>query len=173
MSKNNNYIFNAALHSGVTNSIINGICAWLLSGGKVHLPVYGSGGVFADFLATTAILIFILTLIVLPLQRKKAPANMQVDAPLPAFYKAFFSYMSSFRNSVIAGLLTLYGFVLMALFLLLAFPLFEITELSRLSYSVSKGVLMGMVSMLVTWPIIYIAIKPANGQASIILGDKS
>ena len=173
MSKNNNYILKTALHSGVSNSIINGICAWLLSGGKVHLPIYGGGGVFYDFLATTVILIFILTLIVLPMQRKKAPANMQVNAPLPRFYTLFFSYMASFRNTAIAGLLAVYGFVLMAVFLLLAFPLFELYELSRFSYSVSKGVLMGLVAALVTWPLVYIALKPANGLSNIILGDKS
>lgn len=175
MAENNSYIFKTALHSGVTNSIVNGLFAWFLSGGKTYLPIYGGAGVLVDYLATTAILIFILTLIVLPMQRKKAPLNMQVNAAAPSYYSTFFAYMSTYRNIAIALLLAFYGLILVAPLLLVIFEaigVFGVSELSRLYYSVAKGLLMGIVAALVVLPIIYIAIKPAVGRSTAI-GGKS
>lgn len=175
MADNNSYIFKTALHSGVTNSIVNGLFAWFLSSGKTHLAIYGGAGVFVDYLATTAILIFILTLIVLPMQRKKAPLNMPVNTATPSYYSTFFAYMSAYRNIAIALLLALYGLILVAPLLLVIFEaisIFGVSELSRLHYSVAKGLLMGIVAALVVRPIIYIAFKPAVGPSA-ATGDKS
>jgi hypothetical protein len=171
MDENNSYLFNTALHGGVTNAIVNGLFGWFLSGGKTHLPIYGGEGVLVDYLATTAILIIILTLIVLPMQPKKAPLNMNIVKPAPAYYQTFFAYMSVYRNIAIAGLLALYGVILVAPSLLLVFEVFSISELSRLHYSVAKGLLMGVVAALVVYPIVYMVIKPVGKQATVI-GDK-
>jgi hypothetical protein len=61
-----------------------------------HTSLFTAGaGVLVDYLATTANLIFI----VLPMQRQKAPLNMQINTAVAAYYIPFFGYMSAYQNT--------------------------------------------------------------------------
>lgn len=65
------HIRKEAIGNATANGVINGGVAWYMSKNQDELFVWGAGGIVADFVYTTLILVFLLSLIVLPLQRKK------------------------------------------------------------------------------------------------------
>ena len=58
-----------AVTNGITNCFFNGVIAWFLVRTKEMIPVWGGQGLLVDFFATGLILLFIVTLIVVPLSR--------------------------------------------------------------------------------------------------------
>jgi len=156
----NSAIQRVTLVSGASNMVFNGLAAWLLLGGGANLTFAGNHSFAVDVAATAFILPFIVTLIVIPLNRRKRVAN-KLDAVRldPAHWLE--ARLLGFPNQ-----LTLQACIFGAATLLLATPLtllplwlLGIHEFTPLGYSVFKGVWAGLIAAALTRPMLLLAVR--------------
>jgi hypothetical protein len=152
-----------ALVGGVSNTIFNGLIAWLLlrSG-----PALGWGNFSGDIIATALLLPFIVALIVIPLQRSKMnkgklqPINLGSDSLVQSLANRFPS--STFKSALLFGLL---GMCVIAPLTLLGFYLLGVQEVSPLNYAIFKGFWAGLMAAVLVIPMVLTALRaPAQGS---------
>ena len=161
------YLLRESLVSGLSNAVINGGFAWYLSAGRDRLPILGGNGVLADFIATAVILVFVLSLIVLPLQQKHALKKVRIGAEPPLIFLKLFSHIAIRRNALKALMLAIYAGVISLPVLFMMFLALDVDGLSRMQYVLSKSLFTGLLAGLVVMPIVYMAIYPLRKQSVI------
>ena len=164
MQSMRSYLFRESMVSGLSNAVINGGFAWYLSAGRDRLPILGGHGVLVDFIATAVILVFVLSLIVLPLQQKHALQKVTVDVEPPRIFLRLFSHIAIRRNSLKALMLAIYAGVIALPLVFLVFTALDVEGLSRVQYVASKSLFTGLLAATVVLPIVYMALYPLHRQ---------
>lgn len=141
------HLWRNTLTNGVTNALANGLICWLLFQDKASLELWNaSGGFAADLLATGFLLALIVTLIVLPIQRKQLkpgsinPGVLSVSSPLT---RPLIGVTESLLSAVV--LAALLGLVAAAGTLLIL-QILCVHSFSAVYYSVFKGLWTGLFS---------------------------
>ena len=165
MQSMRSYLLRESLVSGLSNAVINGGFAWFLSAGRDRLPILGGDGVLTDFIATAVILVFVLGLIVLPLQQKHALQKVIVGAEPPLLFLRIFSHIAIRRNALKALMLAIYAGVIALPLVFLLFSVLDVESLSRVQYVLSKSLFTGLLAGLVVLPIVYMALYPLRKQS--------
>ncbi len=156
------YIAKEALVNGVINGIVNGAFAWYLSAGKVALPVWGASGILVDFVATAAILVFILSVIVLPLQRRKLVKLSMPDAEPPLRFLRYLGWLAPQRDALKALALALIMALLSLPVLWLGFSFAAGEVMGRLDYTLLKSLYTAVVAGAVVPLLILFAMHPVR-----------
>jgi len=142
------------------NAVVNGLIAWFIVRSKGMLIIWGGEHSFGqDIVATAFLLLLIISLIVIPLNKKnvlkgKVPSfewnqNLFLHKILSKFPK------NTFLSSLVFGVI---GLVIIVPVTLLPLYAFGITQMTPLSYSIFKGVWAGVLAGVMLWPIILYAL---------------
>ena len=148
------------LVGGISNTIFNGLIAWLLLKSGPDLGWGGQTSFAVDMLATGLLLPFIVALIVIPLQRGKlsrgklepihlgpASATQNLSDRLPA---------GAFRSALLFGL---FGMCVIAPLTLLAFYLAGVGQVAPLHYAIFKGIWAGLMAAVLVVPMVLVALR--------------
>lgn len=145
--------------SGVSNTVFNGLIAWLLLRAGSNLTLAGEHSFAIDVAATAFILPFIVTLIVIPLNQRKLAANkvssvrLDSGSPLQAVLLQFPENL--WLRALGFGLLTMLIVTPLTLLPLWALGIHEFTPLA---YSIFKGVWAGLMAAALTTPMLLLAL---------------
>lgn len=154
-----------ALVSGVSNTVFNGLIAWLLLRAGSNLTLGGEHNYVLDVAATAFILPFIVALIVIPLNRRKQAAGRApqvqlnpsntLHAVVMTFPKNLWAQASCF------GFLTMLVITPLTIVPLWALGLHEFTPAA---YAIFKGVWAGLMAAALTTPMLLLALQgsPTN-----------
>lgn len=158
------HIKHEILVGGISNTIFNGIIAWLLLKSGPALAWGGDHSFAVDVIATAFILPFIVALIVIPLQRGKL--NKGKLEPIHLGAGSFMQRMAdrlpagTFKSALIFGLV---GMCVIAPLTLLGFYVLGVEQISPLSYSIFKGVWAGLMAGVLVVPMVLLALRaPAS-----------
>jgi hypothetical protein len=151
------------LVGGISNTIFNGLIAWLLlrSG-----PALGWSNFSGDIIATALILPFIVALIVIPLQRGKMnkgklqPINLGTDSSIQSFADRFPA--SAFKSACLFGLV---GLLVIAPITLLGFYVLGVEQVPPVHYAVFKGVWAGVMAGVLVIPMVLCALREPAASA--------
>ena len=143
--------------NGATNAVANGLICWLLSRNKPSLELFSpSGGISADLLATGFLLAMIVTLILIPIQRRQltkdalSPEVLAAPSPLTLRLVAVTErYTMAVAISAILGLIA-------AAATLLALNTLAQDSFTPFGYSVFKGLWAGIFAGALAYLIIYL-----------------
>jgi hypothetical protein len=157
------HIRHEILVSGISNTVFNGVIAWLLLRSGPALRWGGEHSFAVDVIATGLLLPLIVALIVIPLQRNKlnkgklAPVNLGPASVLQSLADRFPA--STFKSAVLFGLV---GMLLIAPLTLAGFLVLGIEEIAPAQYAVFKGIWAGVIAAVLVVPMVLIALrKPA------------
>jgi len=148
------------LVSGLSNAVFNGLAAWLLLRGGSNLTLFGAHSYAVDVAATAFILPFIVTLIVIPLNRRKvargtlSSINLDTNRWLEARLQGFPSQLG--WQAVLVGLLTM---VIATPLIVLPLWALGILEFTPLAYALFKGAWAGLMAAAITRPLLLLALK--------------
>lgn len=153
-----------AISNGITNAFFNGVIAWYLVKHRESIPVWGGEGLAMDFTATAIILVFIVSLIVIPLARRKAKRG---DLPAATWQaggvRDFLDFMASRNLAVCALLLGVMSAVIFVPPMLIVFELFSISTFSAQHFAIIKGLWAGLVAAgMVVAMVNIVAVKVAS-----------
>ena len=160
------HIKHEMLVGGISNTIFNGIIAWLLLKSGPALAWGGDHSFAVDVIATAFILPFIVALIVIPLQRGKLSKGKleHIDLGAGSFMQRMADRLptGTFKSALLFGL---FGMCVMAPLTLLGFYLLGVGEVSPLNYSIFKGIWAGLMAALLVVPMVLLALRaPANAN---------
>ncbi len=148
------------LVGGISNTVFNGLLAWLLLKSGPALAWGGEHSFVVDVFATALLLPLIVALIVIPLQRSKLnKGTLQPISLGPA------STIQSIANRFPAGTLKsallfgLFGICVIAPLTLLGFYLVGVEEIAPTTYAIFKGVWAGAMAALLVIPMVLIALR--------------
>ncbi|MEZ5573329.1 MAG: hypothetical protein R3E64_15105 [Halioglobus sp.] len=157
---NSEHIRHEILVSGISNTVFNGLFAWLLLKDGPNLDWGSEHSFVVDVVATGFLLPMIVALIVIPLQRGKLnkgklqPINLGTSSSLQAFADRFPA--SAFKSSLLFGLV---GMLIIAPLTLLAFYLLGVEQVSPLQYALFKGLWAGLIAAILVVPMVLIALR--------------
>lgn len=162
------HIRKEAIVNGCTNAIFNGVIAWYLIKDVGHMPFWSADGIAVDIAATSAILLFIVALIVIPLNRRKVrkgeipPLQWDPDKHLHRLWRRFPSGL--FAQALCFALL---GLLVVAPVTFLPYWLLGIEGMDSRSYAVVKGIWAGIMAGIMVVPMIQIGLaSPAKSQTA-------
>ena len=148
------------LVSGLSNTLFNGLIAWLLLRTGSNLTLTGEHSYAIDVMATAFILPFIVTLIVIPLNQRKRAAGKAPSVQLDSgqwLQAALLKFPDKlWRRALCFGLLTMLVVTPLTLVPLWALGIHEFTPLA---YSLFKGVWAGLVAAILTRPMLLLALQ--------------
>jgi len=155
------YLVHNATTNGLANAVCNGlICYWLIKD-KGTVTWWGSSNFGGDLLATGFILPFIVTLIVIPLQRAKVQKGKitNIDGnQVPRLLHRFLSFPQSiWANATLFGLIGTFAIGGATLLLLAALGIESFTPLQ---YAWFKGLWAGLMAGILVGPMVIVAIRP-------------
>ena len=159
-SKAGQHIKHEILVGGLSNTIFNGIIAWLLLRSGPALAWGGDHSFAVDVIATAFLLPFIVALIVIPLQRGKL--NKGKLEPIHLGAGSFMQRMAdrlpagTFKSALIFGL---FGMCVIAPLTLLGFYVAGVGQVSPLSYSIFKGIWAGLMAAVLVVPMVLLALR--------------
>lgn len=160
------HIKHEILVGGISNTIFNGIIAWLLLRSGPALAWGGDHSFAVDVIATAFLLPFIVALIVIPLQRSKL--NKGKLTPIDLGENSFMQRMAdrlpagTFKSAVLFGL---FGICVIAPLTLLGFYLLGVEQVSPLTYSIFKGIWAGLMAAVLVVPMVLLALRrPAKAS---------
>jgi len=145
---------------GVSNTLFNGLIAWLLLRGGPALGWSGPGNFVVDLLATGFLLPFIVALIVIPLQRRKLaagalpPMSLGADSALQRWVDRM--PVGTFGNALLFGLA---GALLVTPPTLALLYFAGIQSIDATPYALFKGVWAGLLAALLVLPIVLVALR--------------
>ena len=148
------------LVSGISNTIFNGLIAWLLLRAGSNLTLGGEHNFAIDIMATAFILPFIVTLIVIPLNQRKLAANkvsaVRLDARFPLE-----SLLLRFPKNLWLRALWFGFFTMLIVTPVTLVPLWAlgIHEFTPIAYSVFKGIWAGLMAAAITTPMLLLALE--------------
>lgn len=149
-----------ALVAGVSNTVFNGLIAWLLLKGGENMTLGGSGSYAIDIVATAFILPFIVTLIVIPMNKRKLTKepDMAVEPDMGNWWQrpvaGFPEHL--FKRALMFGAV---GAFLFAPLTLLPLWALGIAEFTPLNYAIFKGVWAGLLAAALTGPMLLLALR--------------
>ncbi len=159
-SADNNHIRHEILVCGISNTLFNGMAAWLLMKNVPELR-WGTDDSFAvDILATGLLLPLIVALLVIPMQRSKLnkgklqPIHLGASSFIQSFADRFPS--STFKS---AGLFGLIGMLVYAPLTLAGFFLLGVDTISPVHYAIFKGLWAGLIAAVLVVPMVLIALR--------------
>ncbi len=149
------YLWRNTVTNAVTNALANGLICWLLFRDKTQLEFWNPSGGFAlDLLITGFLLAVIVTLILIPIQRKQLTADSLafevLSAPTPLTQALVTLTESYFRFVVLAAS---FGLIAAAATLLLLQTV-SIHSFTPMHYSVFKGLWAGVFAGILAYLII-------------------
>lgn len=154
------HIRDEILGSGISNTIFNGVIAWLLLRNSPALHWGGEHSFAVDVIATSFLLPLIVALIVIPLQRGKlnkgtlAPINLGATSITQSLADQFPA--SAFKSALLFGLI---GMLLIAPLTLAGFYLLGVEEINPLRYVVFKALWTGLIAAVLVVPMVLIALR--------------
>jgi hypothetical protein len=154
-----------ALVGGVSNTIFNGLIAWLLLKGGAALTWGGANSFVVDIIATAFILPFIVALIVIPMHKRKLakgtiePMNFGENSSLQGWVNRL--PVSTLGNAFWFGIA---GMCLVAPIPLAAFYLGGIEQIPPANYAIFKGVWAGLMAAVLVIPMVMSALREAQTQ---------
>jgi hypothetical protein len=154
------YILKESLGAGISNGAANGACAWYLSAGKSSIPVWQVNGMMLDFPATGLILVFLFSVIALPLQAKKTLKNGIFFSSVPQSVYCVRHFLKPYKNSLRATVLAVVAALLSVPILAALFYLTGISELARFDYTLAKTLYTAALSALLMPLLIVLATRP-------------
>jgi len=162
-SKLKNYIQHERLVNGGTNTFFNGGIAWLSLKGKGLLLLAGSGSFAIDIIATAFILPFIVTLIVIPMQKRKANKG-KIARFTPNSAYAVERLAASFPKSLwlSAAYFGLIGMLIIAPITLLGIIAVGADSFTPEAYSIFKGIWAGAMAALLVGPMIMVGLRDTH-----------
>jgi len=156
----NKHLRHEVLVGGVSNTIFNGLIAWLLLKSGPALAWGGEHSFVVDIIATALLLPLIVALIVIPLQRGKLnkgklqPINLGAGSFVQSLADRF--PVSTFKSALLFGLL---GMCVIAPLTLLGFYLVGVQEVSPLNYAIFKGLWAGLMAAVLVIPMVLCALR--------------
>lgn len=163
MTNISDYIKKETTINAISNTLFNGVIAWLLLRGGDALQWGGEHSFVIDIIATAFILPFIVALIVIPIQRKKIRQDklpaVQLDTQrlLQRLLKDLPN--STFVNAILFGLA---GVLLFAPLSLFSFWVLAIEQIQPNNYAVFKGIWAGLIAAVLVGPMILVGLRPAS-----------
>ena len=148
------------LVGGISNTVFNGLIAWLLLKSGPALVWGGEHSFVVDVIATALLLPLIVALIVIPLQRSKLNKGK-----LQAISLGSASTTQAIADRFPAGtlksalLFALIGVCIIAPLTLIGFYLVGVEEVSPTHYAIFKGVWAGAIAALLVIPMVLIALR--------------
>jgi hypothetical protein len=148
------------LVGGISNTIFNGLAAWLLMKNGPDLRWGGEHSFVVDIIATGLLLPFIVALIVIPLQRSKLnkgklqPINLGHGSLMQALADRFPA--TTFKSAVMFGLM---GMLLIAPLTLAGFYLLGVEQVQPRQYAIFKGLWAGLIAAVLVVPMVLIALR--------------
>ncbi len=146
--------------NGITNVIFNAVIAWLLLKGGADLTFGGENSFAVDLIATGFILPFIVTLIIIPLNRRQLnkqslpSITLNQDHWVEAWLVRF--PQGLFLRAVLFGFI---GMLLLAPLTLLPLWLLGVEQFSPLVYALFKGLWAGAIAALLAVPMLLLALN--------------
>ena len=154
------------LVGGISNTVFNGLIAWLLLKSGPALAWGGEHSFVVDVIATALLLPLIVALIVIPLQRSKMnkgklqPISLGSGSWVQSFADRL--PLSTFKSALVFGLL---GMCVIAPLTLLAFYLVGVEEIPPVNYAIFKGLWAGLMAGVLVIPMVLSALRsPASAQ---------
>lgn len=156
-----------ALTNGITNAVFNGLIAWWLVRHRDSIPVWGDEGLAVDFIATAIILVFIVSLIVMPMTRRKVASGvLPTTVWQTGTTRSVLEFMARRHLAVCALLLGLLSAVLFVPPTLLLTEALSISALSAEQFAVVKALWAGVVAaVMVVAMISIVAVAKSNEVA--------
>ena len=154
------HIRKEAITNGISNAIFNGLAAWFLLKDKPWLGMWDGGGIAVDIAATAAILLFIVALILIPLNRSKrrkgkAPQmHWDNSKALHRFWQRFPKGLVA-RGFCFAGL----GLLVVAPVSYLPYIVLGVDGMPGPTYAMVKGLWAGLMAAIMCIPMIQIALS--------------
>jgi hypothetical protein len=148
------------LVGGISNTIFNGLIAWLLLKSGPALAWGGEHSFVVDVIATALLLPLIVALIVIPLQRGKLnkgklqAISLGPGSTMQSIANRFPA--ATFKSALLFGLI---GMCVIAPLTLLGFYLIGIEEIAPTTYAIFKGVWAGVMAGLLVIPMVLIALR--------------
>lgn len=163
------HIRKEVMTNGISNAVFNGLAAWFLLKSTEWMPMWGEPSIAIDITATSAILLFIVTLIMIPLNRSKRRKGKAPDLQwdnskwLHRFLQRFPRGLVA-RAFCFAGL----GIVVVSPISFLPYIALGVEGMSGSAYAIAKGVWAGIMAGIMCIPMIIIGLtdpleKPAEG----------
>ena len=147
------------LVGGISNTIFNGLIAWLLLRGGADLAWGGHSSFVVDILATAFLLPLIVAFIVIPLQKKKlGDGRLQaVDLSHNPRLSSLVGWLPrpTWARALLFGL---FGLCVIAPLTLLGFKLLGIEVVAPLNYAVFKGLWAGLMAGILVIPMVLCAL---------------
>jgi hypothetical protein len=155
-----NTIRHESLVSGLSNTLFNGLIAWLLLRAGSNLTLTGEHSYAVDIAATAFILPFIVTLIVIPLNQRKRARNAAPSVRLDSG-KQLQAILLRFPDNLWLRALCFGTLAMLIVTPLTLLPLWTLglTEFTPTTYSIFKGVWAGLMAAALTTPMLLLALQ--------------
>lgn len=148
------------LVGGISNTVFNGLIAWLLLKSGPALAWGGDHSFAVDVIATAFLLPLIVALIVIPLQRSKLNKGklQPIELGPSSFMQAVANRLpaNTFKSALLFGL---FGMCVIAPLTLLGFYLAGVAQVSPLNYAIFKGLWAGLMAGLLVIPMVLLALR--------------
>ena len=154
-----NYLKRECSVNGLTNAFFNGLICWLLIKNNGTITWWGQHNFGYDIIATGFILPFIVTLIVIPIQRRKMAKSKTPGFHFDRSISAH-AFLCRFPKSL-TGKAFYFGLIGMAVIgglSLLLLALIGVQDFTSLEYSIFKGLWAGLLSAVLVAPMILLAL---------------
>lgn len=156
------YLTKEVTTNGLSNAFFNGLACWYLIKDKGDMPFWGAHSFGVDILATAFILPWIVTLIIVPLQKlkvrkgKTTPWDNTQQASHMMYYLAQRLPTKLWLNAIVFGLI---GMLLFAPTLLLLLFVSGVEVFTAFEYAIFKGIWAGVLAALLTTPMILAGLR--------------
>ena len=168
------YLHHSATTNGLANALANGLICWWLIKDKGLVTWWGASNFGGDLLATGFVLPFIVTLIVIPVQRGKVrkgkvtavaqdalPRALKRDSrPCPPrFFSNRLFLVSSDARQLLAP-------TLLALFAL------GVNSFEPAHYAIFKGLWAGLLAFIIVYPMITIGVSHKDNPGDVVANSR-
>ncbi len=149
------HIRKEVLTNGISNAVFNGLAAWALLKDTEWMPMWGEPGIAVDITATSAILLFIVALILIPLNRSK-----RRKGKAPEFHwdnsKVLHRFFQRFPRGLVARAFCFaaLGIVVVAPISFVPYIVLGVEGMTGPAYAVAKGVWAGIMAGIMCIPMI-------------------
>jgi hypothetical protein len=167
------YLHHSATTNGLANALANGLICWWLIKDKGLVTWWGASNFGGDLLATGFVLPFIVTLIVIPVQRgkvRKGKVTAVAQDALPRALKRFTTMPSSlFLQSIIFGVI---GCTAIATPTLLALFALGVNSFEPAHYAIFKGLWAGLLAFIIVYPMITIGVSHKDNPGDVVANSR-
>ncbi|TDI62350.1 MAG: hypothetical protein E2O92_01180 [Alphaproteobacteria bacterium] len=145
--------------NGLLNAVFNGLIPWFQHNDKTTVPLMGEGGFGMDIAITAFILLFLVSMIVIGAQRKKARKEQVMGFEWDDTKRLHRLLRKVPGKFWAAGLVFgLFGLLVVTPLTLGPLALLGIDALTPLAYAIFKGIWAGLMAAIMIVPIILVAL---------------